>query len=211
VKDCPAVLLIDRDGPGPALCAVLPVRTRLACASDDSVAAVREKELLLATLNGDASPLAPWKQVADAWCALGLGIPSGKPGPVPAGLLGELADHVRTGRCALPAAVRQLFKAIQRPPRPPGSSTDARVPKCFHRRQFTRPDAGFGAVISNPTRTCRADNPGPRSGDGAAGIRPLRTVGPLSCPWRRTRNSFQLFLSELRLVRLSGRIGLVLP
>jgi hypothetical protein len=218
-RDAPLLSLVDDGGPGPALRAVLPARTRLACASDDTVAVVREKEALLASLNGGASALAPWRQVADAWCALGLGIPSGKPGPVPAGLLGELADHVRTGRCALPAGVAASWLDAVR-----ASAAEARFfhwtlefPEVFFGPDGSpRPDAGFDAVIGNPPwDMLRADNPRTEGANqGAAGdlVRFARRSGLYRALGNGHANSFQLFLERaLRIVRRGGRVGMVLP
>jgi len=218
-REAPLLSLLDDEGPGPALRAVLPGRTRLASASDDSVAVVREKEALLASLNGGASPLAPWKQVADAWCALGLGVSPGNPGAVPAGLLAELTDHVRRGRSALPPAVaRSWLDAVR------ASAAEARFfhwtlefPEVFFRPDGSpRADAGFDAVIGNPPwDMLRADNPGAERGSRRATadlVRFARRSGLYRALGDGHANSFQLFLERaLRIVRCGGRVGIVLP
>jgi len=211
--------LLDADGPGPALRAVLPARTRLACASDDSVAVVREKEGLLASLSGGTSPLAPWRRVADAWCAIGLGTAPGKPGAVPAGLLAELADHLHAGRSSLPPAVADgWLEAVA------AAAGAARFfhwtlefPEVFFTADGSpRPDAGFDAVIGNPPwDMLRADNPGSKPGnEGAVAdfVRFARRSGLYRALGDGHANSFQVFLERaLRLVRRGGRLGMVLP
>lgn len=183
------------------------------------MAVVREKEALLASLNGGASPLAPWKQVADAWCALGLGVLPGNPGVVPAGLLAELADHVRTGRSALsPGVAKSWLDAVR------ASAAEARFfhwtlefPEVFFRPDGSpRGDAGFDAVIGNPPwDMLRADNPGAERGNHGAAtdlVRFARRSGLYRALGDGHANSFQLFLERaLRIVRSGGRVGMVLP
>ena len=218
--DAPLLALLGMEGPGPALEAVLPVRDRVAIAPDDTIEAVREKERLLASVSGASSPLARWKLIADAWCALGLGVGSDEGASPPAALLREVADHLLLGRSTLPGRLLDHWLRVLQ------AAASARrffhwtleFPEVFFAPDGTpRPDAGFDAVLGNPPwDMLRDDNPGAvsgASGDESGRLaRFARSSGLYRALGDGHVNRFQLFAERaLRLVRRGGRVGLVLP
>jgi hypothetical protein len=196
--------LFEGDETGAAVRAVLPGRLRLASEPDDTVGAVREKERLLATLGGSLSPIARWKRIADAWCALAFGLDSGaRP---PASLFPPLADHLAGRRSSLPAPVADRWRAE--------AAATALAHHFFHYAlEFPevffdeagrpRDDAGFDAVLGNP----------PWDMIPASRLaRFARDSGVYRVPSDGHRNLFQLFVERaIRLARDGGRVGLVVP
>ena len=203
---------------GEALRAVLPGRLRLAATPDDSLGAVREKEDVLLAISGSRSPLADWKAVADAWCAIGFGLESGE--RPAAGLFTTLADHLLRGRCALPPHTADRWLD--------GVRATARARRFFHYTlEFPevffdaagepRGDAGFDAVLGNPPWDMIRDDSGQASagqtpGETARLVRFARSSGLYRALSDGHRNRFQLFVERaIRLARRGGRLGLVAP
>jgi hypothetical protein len=209
--------LFDEIALGPALRAVLPARARVADRADDTLAVVREKEETIAGLSGTRSPLAPWKAVLDLWCAQ-----SGPGGAhASAGLFGALADHLLLGRSPLDAKTADLLVAEH--------SGSARLLSPLHwslefPEVFYGDDgsplarAGFDAVVGNPPwDMIRADEDGPAGRADARRraawlLRFSRDSGIYRAQGEGHANRFQLFVERaLQLVRLGGRVGLVVP
>lgn len=213
---------------------VLPARLKLASEPDDSVRAVREKEQVLASIEGPTSPVARWKQIADAWCALAFGLDSGE--RPPPSLFAVLADRLAGRTAPLPPSEADRWLAEV--------SRTAKAHRFFHYTlEFPevffdesgqpRADAGFDAVLGNPPWDMIRDD---SDGTGAApvdGGRPaasagVRGTGGNSSTARLARfarasgvyrllsdghrNRFQLFVERaVRLARHGGRVGLVVP
>ena len=196
-----------------AVRAVLPGRLRLAAEPDDSVRAVREKEGLLASVGGPLSPLARWKRVADAWCALAFGLDSGE--RPPPSLFAALADRLAGRLSSLPAAAADRWLAE--------AAGTARAHRFFHytleypevffdSNGRPRDDAGFDAVLGNPPwDMIRADATSGRT-DAVRLVRFARESGVYRALSDGHRNRFQLFVERaVRLARRGGRLGLVVP
>lgn len=196
--------LFGGDEAGAAMRAVLPSRMRLAAEPDDTVDAVRGKEKLLAALDGPLSPIARWKRIADAWCALAFGLDSGaRP---PASLFPALADHLAGRHSSLPSALADRWAADAR--------STAAAHRFFHyplefpeaffdEAGGPRDDGGFDAVLGNPPWDLI---PASRL------VRFARDSGVYRALSDGHRNLFQLFVERaVRLARRGGRIGLVVP
>ncbi|MBP1634897.1 MAG: type restriction m6 adenine methyltransferase, Alw26I/Eco31I/Esp3I family [Acidobacteria bacterium] len=212
--DGPLPLFAEEDA-GQALRATLPVRLRVASTPDDTLGTVREKERLLASVAGAGSPLAPWKHLADAWCALAYGLDSGR--HAPPSLFPALADRLAGRHCALPPAEADRWLAE--------AEATARAHQFFHYSlEFPevffdeagrpRADGGFDAVLGNPPwDMVRNDNAGAMPGGRAARlVRFARGSGVYRALSGGHPNLFQLFVERaVGLVRPGGRIGLVTP
>src|SRR6185437_935954 len=139
-----------------------------------------------------------------AWCASWL---SEHRAAIPPEAFNALADHVLTGRSALPrhtasaymervaqiAAGRRLFH------------WELEFPEVFFEAGgLRRAHAGFDAVIGNPPwEVARGDGPGRRF-HTASGVYSASTSGH--------GNLYQLFVERaMTLLRPGGRLGLVLP
>ncbi len=193
---------------------VLPVRQSLEQAPNDTAAQVRAKERALDALASEGSPLARWKQVADAWCAAWLATPA-----VPAAAFGAVRDHLLAGRRSLPDATMQhLWSRIA------NASLTRRLfhwelefPEVFfdaHGRR--RADAGFDAVLGNPPwDMVRADAGDDRAGQRASSstlVRFARDSGVYDVRAGGQANRYQLFLERaVALTRPGGRIGMIVP
>ena len=187
-----------------AVRAVLPGRLRLAAEPDDTVNMVREKERLLESVGGPLSPLARWKRVADAWCALAFGLDSGE--QPPAALFAALADYLAGRRSPLPVAAAERWMAEV--------AGTAAAHRFFHYTlEFPevffdeggrpRDDAGFDAVLGNPPWDMI---PASRM------VHFARDSGVYRALSDGHRNRFQLFAERaIRLARPGGRVGLVVP
>ena len=196
--------LFGSDEAEAAMRAVLPSRMRLAAEPDDTVDAVRGKERLLAALEGPLSPIARWKRIADAWCALAFGLDSGaRP---PGSLFPALADHLAGRRSPLPSPLAERWAAEAR-----GTAAAHRFfhyPLEFPEAFFDeaggpRDDGGFDAVLGNPPWDVV---PASRL------VRFARDSGVYRALSDGHRNLFQLFVERaVRLARRGGRIGLVVP
>ena len=210
--------LFDPDEIGAAIRGVLPRRMRVASLPDESLAVVREKERILASLAGPASPLAAWKAAADLWC--GFAFRSGSR-ESDSRLYPALADAVLLGRSSLPGPVVERWLAEAR------AVASARrffhwtleFPEVFYSSDGAPvAGAGFDAVIGNPPwDMVRADN----AGDAAGGplraeadslLRFARSSGIYRAQGDGHTNLYQLFVERaFRLTRAGGRMGLVVP
>lgn len=184
---------------------------------DDTVADVRAKEAIWARLSGDRSPLAPWRQAADLWCARWFSPPD-QP-PVSAAELRAAIDGVLRGDATLSAA--HLARLLHR------TAALQRAHRFFHwPLEFAdvfyqnsgqpKPRPGFDAVIGNPPwEMLRNDGRLPGAGpDGSARtvLRFVRECAAYPSCARGQMNLYQPFVERaLRLTRPGGRIGLILP
>ena len=209
--------LLDELPVGDTLRDVLPVRFSLASEPNDTPEQVRTKERTLAALLHRDSALSRWKRVADLWCARWFA----RELHACAGLFATLSDAILTGRCSLPRGqADQLLQA---------ADATAREHRFFHwELEFPevffdgdgrrRTDAGFDAVVGNPPwDMVRADH---GSNDrrsharqeAASIVRFTRDAGVYDGQADGHANRYQLFLERsLSLMRIGGRVGLVLP
>jgi hypothetical protein len=196
---------------------ILPERFRLALEPGDTVAAVRDKERLLAALNAPGTPLERWKTAANVWCANWFRAD----GRLPSNLSADLIAAVLERQPSLSRA--QHSKLIDE------ASTLTRAHRFFHwelefpevffdRHGRHDPNGGFDAVIGNPPwDALRAD-----TGDEAhrhraraahqARLRFFRDAGLYRQQGSGHANCYQLFAERcMQLARPNGRLGLLLP
>ncbi len=210
--------LFDADTIGPAIRDVLPARERMASMPDESLAAVREKERILARITGSSSPLSSWKAAADLWCGFAF---RGGNRDSNARVYSALADALLLGRSSLPAAVVERWLAESR--------AEASARRFFHwSLEFPEvfysdtgapiAGAGFDAVIGNPPwDMVRDDNEGGNArgaaradANGLLGF--ARSSGVYRAQGDGHANLYQLFVERaFRLTRADGRMGLVVP
>ena len=144
---------------------------------DDSLADVREKERLLATLAGPRSPLARWKAVLDLWCAHAC--PRGA-APASPGVFARARRSPAHGRSSLAPASRRSARCRRggdcAPPLP--AALEPRVPRGLLRPDGTPlPRPGFDAVVGNPPwDMVRADEDGPAGRADVAGAGRVRLL-----------------------------------
>jgi hypothetical protein len=187
---------------------VLPIRRVFEEKPDDTAEDVRRKEASLTEL---AASDAPWRRVADLWCARwarGLASRDAE--------FDALARHLVNGSGPLPGAIarRVLDEAAK-------AAGDARYlhwplefPEVFcddHGRE--RPDGGFDAVIGNPPwEMLRADGQRGQDPRTAATMRFVRDAGVYHARSAAHANEYQLFVERaVQLARPGGRLGLVVP
>lgn len=190
--------------------AVVP-RLSLAIDPGDTIEQVRAKDRLLSSLQGDGSPLAAWKAVADLWCAEWFRPRGSGPGRA---TFGALADQLLGRSAALSrrvsAPLLDQAHAIAR--RELFFHWPLEFPEVFHGvdgRPSARP--GFDAVIGNPPwEMLRGERNA--AGDSAALTAFARGSGVYAWQGDGHANLYQLFLERaLALVRQGGRIAMVLP
>ena len=212
--------LFEGSDVGSALERVLPVRSQLERVEDDTAEAVHDKERLLAGLWSASSPLAPLKRAADLWCACWFWDAADPPAPTQR----EYADLVAAalhGQSALP----QRFVE----PRLAHASRISRSRRFFHwTLEFPeaffdgdgRParNGGFDAIVGNPPWEMLRGDSGcddqreNRRVFAAQMTRFARASGIYTSCNLGHANQYQLFIERsLRLVRRSGRVGLVVP
>ena len=207
--------LFDTPAFGDALRQTLPARFTLATVAGDTVEHVREKERLLAAMNGRDGALTRWKRVADLWCAAWFGC------DMPASAFGALSDHILSGRSALSATVAEplLKRSEELAAQRRLFHWELEFPEAFFDSRGNRLTApGFDAVIGNPPwDMIRADS-GPADERSRARletnavVRFTRDAGVYAAQTDGHANRYQLFLERaLQLTRRGGRIGLVLP
>ena len=181
---------------------VIGRRVEIALQPDDSAGIVRGKERAIDLLNGDRGPLAVWRALADAWCAVWFW-PDDET-PIGPRAWPSLASALQGRSSGLPDGVlRRWREAVRR----------AKERQCFFHWELEFPEvffdedgwprdrAGFDAVIGNPpwsaaaslTKFARESSCYPLQGAGHA-------------------NLYQLFAERmLQLASPSGRIGMLAP
>lgn len=183
---------------------VTPLR-RLHQGDDNSVADVRTRERLWASLAGDKSPVARWRAVCDLWCARWFW----PPGSPPSGA------EIRAVVDALVRGDRTLSDSHMRPWLAQARSI-ANERRFFHwPLEFADvfydptgarlPRAGFDAVIGNPPWDVVGT-------DRGSLMSFVRQSGHFPASTRGHLNLYQPFVElAVRLARPGGRVGLVLP
>lgn len=197
--------------------AILPERFRLSLEPADTVAAVRDKELRLASLEAPDSPLDRWKRAADLWCAAWFW--TGR--PLSRALFADLTARVLGRGSSLPAAEAGSWldrsHAIAHTLRT--CHWELAFPEVFFdTRGHPRSDGGFDAVLGNPPwDVLRADD-GSDEHRGTARsslqrlTRFVRDAGVYTAGGRGHANRYQLFVERaLQLLRPEGRFGMVVP
>jgi len=209
--------IFDQEEIGPAIRGVLPTRMRVALLPDDSLAAVREKERLLAAILGPSSPISAWKAAADLWCGFAF---RGGQHESNARVYPPLADAILSGRSSLPAAVaeRWLREAVAIAAARRFFHWTLEFPEVFYSLDGESiVDAGFDAVIGNPPWDMVRDDHGgagdePARTDAASLLRFARSSGVYRAQGEGHANLYQLFVERaIRLTRAGGRVGLVVP
>ncbi|MEO6212198.1 MAG: N-6 DNA methylase [Vicinamibacterales bacterium] len=204
--------LFDVDALDRALGVTVSSQITLRDGLEDTLAQVRSKERLFATVSSEAGPLARWKRIADLWCAGWFDLARTA---VTRGMFSALLDGSLS-----PSVAEPLLK----------SATDvARRERFFHwTLEFPEiffatsgaplPDAGFDAVLGNPPwEMVRADtgsSPSRTAASQAASslTRFTRDSGVYRAQSKGHANLYQMFVERaLSLVRRDGRVGLVVP
>lgn len=189
----------------------LPIRFALERDPNDTAAQVRAKERALARLDDSSSPLAPWKRLANLWCAQWF---VGR--PLPAALFMDLAAAITDRDAALPPRSAATFLR--------DADDIARQRRFFHwELEFPevffdasgrrRPDAGFDAVLGNPPwEMVRADRGDDGDSSSRAAVRFTRESGAYVAQSDGHANLYQLFVERaLALTRPGGSLAMVLP
>jgi hypothetical protein len=174
---------------------------------DDSAAVVHRKESELASL---APALAPWRQVADLWCARWTdGAPASE------AEFDALARHLVAGGGPLPEAVadRAVGDARRRADADRWLHWTLEFPEVFCDEQGRERGAGFDAVIGNPPwEMLRADESRHATARAARTVRFARDAGVYHARSQGHANEYQLFVERaIRLAAPGGRVGLVVP
>jgi hypothetical protein len=206
----------------------------LATRPDDTVGDVRAKEAVWSRLAGAGSPLEPWRQAADLWCARWFTASPASPAELRAAL-----DAILKGDTTLSGAslTRRLASARDAAGAHGFFHWPLEFADVFY-DEIGRPRAraGFDAVIGNPpwemlrneSRAKSDGTPGPPSdrapalpSDGASGLQTrgsrqlmkfIRESGLYPSCDRGHLNLYQPFLERaLSLTRPGGRAGLILP
>jgi hypothetical protein len=212
--------LFDGDAASAALRTALPVRERLASTPDDSADVVRDKEQMLAQLQGRSASISSLRRVADLWCACWFWSSSGLPRPGPAEY-GDLADAIRTGSSTLPARLLQprLEEAQRVAERHRFLHWNLEFPEVFFDSDGAPAQApGFDAILGNPPwEVLRGDTGTSATREAHRSAvrrftRFVREAGVYTACSDGHTNQYQLFVERsIRLLRPGGRLGLVLP
>ncbi|HTM24150.1 MAG TPA: N-6 DNA methylase [Vicinamibacterales bacterium] len=184
------------------LASTVVTRLEIARQSDDTAAIVHGKERAIEGLHGARAPLAPWRALADAWCAAWFW-PAGTP-RLDARTWPAFSDSIRGADHGLPRGLADQWRAA-------AAAVAARerffhwefeFPEAFFDERGTPADSpGFDAVLGNPPWTAaktltafsRESGCYRLQGDGHA-------------------NLYQLFAERMaRLAAPGGRIGMLMP
>jgi len=183
---------------------VRPLRT-LRIGHDDRVADVKQRERLWAAISADRSPMAAWRAACDLWCARWYWPDAQSPSP----------SETRAAIAALVSGDRTLDPRTLQAWRAKTKLAAQQTPFFHWPLEFadafydgtgtSRPRPGFDAVIGNPpwdlVRHDRADF-----------VSFVRESGMYRSCDRGRLNLYQPFVERaLRLTRIGGRVGLVLP
>jgi hypothetical protein len=177
-------------------------RAELAAVPDDTAAAVKRKERAMDALSGACGPLAPWRLLADGWCAAWFW-PRGEPAPV-GRAWSAFSAALRGDTSALPATIEETWK-----------DTAARIAASerFFHWQLEFPEiffdaagqplerAGFDAVIGNPPWA---------AGRSLAAF--TRESGCYALQSTGHATLYQLFAERMgQLTAPGGRLGMLMP
>ena len=176
---------------------------------DDTLEAVRRKELVLAGLSGAGAPLQRWRAAADLWCA-GWFAPA-----IDRRTFGALLHDVLAGTAGVPAHIAAPLLSRAR------ATAAARgffhwtleYPEAFYERNgVPRERPGFDAVLGNPPWDMLRDDSGGGSEPAARMMRFARDSGVYRLQGSGHANLYQLFVERaLSLVRRGGRLGFIVP
>lgn len=189
------------DGLEASLAQAVSARRWLADTRDETAEIVREKETRLKGLRAKA----PWRSIADLWCACWMW-PDPARAPDPS-VFALLSDRIRHGRCELPEHVSTPFLDE--------AGRIARTCRFFH-WTFEFPEIyydeaglplanpGFDAVLGNPPWDMLRTSGAEKTFVRYSGVYRHQGAGHI--------NRYQLFVERaLTLTRRHGRVGLVLP
>ena len=187
---------------------VLPVRRALEREPDDTADDVRRKESALAALAGAD---APWKALADLWCARWSGA-----GPARDAEFDALATHLVGGSGPLrpPVASRALEETRRAAAEARYLHWPLEFPEVFCDAEGREtPAGGFDAVIANPPwEMLRADPHRAAASRTGRTLRFSRDAGVYHARSQGHVNEYQLFVERaIRLARPGGRIGTIVP
>lgn len=182
--------------------ASVEMRSALAMTPDDSATVVRGKERSMDRLAGEHGPLAPWRVLADAWCAAWFW-PDGETAPGGRAWT-AFSSALRGEASGLPPAVEARWRDA--------SARLAASHRFFH-WQLEFPEiyfdasgqplerAGFDAVVGNPPWAA------------ARGLSAFsRESGCYALQGTGHANLYQLFAERmLQLTRPGGRVGMLMP
>jgi hypothetical protein len=198
---------------------VVPSLAGMSQQPDDSVADVRRKEALWASLHDDAHPLTRWKNAVNLWCAQWFWPADSRRASAPE--IRAAAQALATGNSELSGSVMAGFERVAR--------ETGRVHQCFHW------PLEFADVFYDPTGGPRADHAGEAGFDAVIGNPPWEMIrrGATSGRHGNTRDPIVTFVREsglyplcqrghlnlyqpfversLSLVRRGGRVGLIVP
>jgi Eco57I restriction-modification methylase len=172
---------------------------------DDRVSDVKERERLFATISADRSPIAAWRAACDLWCARWFW-PDGQ-SPSPAETRAAIAMLVTRDQMLNSRTLRQWLDTTREVAR---KTTFFHWPLEFADVFYdttgaARSRPGFDAVIGNPPWDLVRH-------DRAAFVSFVRESGMYRSCDRGRLNLYQPFVEQaVRLTRIGGRVGLVLP
>jgi hypothetical protein len=184
---------------------------------EDTLAQVRAKEVLFATMQSDQAPLHDWKAVADLWCSAWFGAER----PLSRQVFAALLHTIQGGQRTLPPATTQYLLAEGREigARERFFHWELEFPEVFFTPEGTRAqNPGFDAILGNPPwEVLRGD-----AGDAETRAAARKASGSLTAFSRGSAlyrlqgtghaNLYQMFVERaLTLLRRGGRCGLVLP
>ena len=196
---------LDRD-----MESIVGSRMSLALQPDDNIEQVRAKERLLASIQGDHSPLTQWQRVANLWCAGWFG--SARDDRA-AKVFGPLVDELLGRASVLPLHLsRPILDQAQRiADRERFFHWPLEFPELFHETDGSAAThGGFDAVIANPPwEVLRGQR---ESTDGTALTNFSRRSGTYRWQGEGHANLYQLFLERaLSIVRSGGRVAMIVP
>jgi hypothetical protein len=204
---------VDLDGAMRA--AARPLR-QLRERADDTVADVRARERLWASLSGDDSPLAPWRTACDLWTARWFWPASDNLGaPSPAETAATIDAIVRGDRTLRIDRVQRRMSVARTAASDRGFfHWPLEFADVFYGDQGNPRDRpGFDAVIGNPPwEVLRRDSGDSSAGDHRQTLSFLRQSGHFPSCDRGHLNLYQAFVDRsLSIARAGGRVGLILP